>query len=107
MSCSRFAAASGRRRERVAAHLGANSARIDSHMSEVFTPALAIEAAPRRWISSPAFDLAFFIAPALLTFPIVIGTFLSIPFLAMWGVVLAFPHYISSIAFYLWNENRE
>lgn len=71
-------------------------------------PPLALGATSRRrWISSPTFDLFFFILPAIVTVPIVIGAYFSIPLLAMWGIVLAFPHYFSSLAFYFWDDNRE
>ncbi|MEO8035212.1 MAG: hypothetical protein ABI837_12325 [Acidobacteriota bacterium] len=69
-------------------------------------PARPREQWSRGWIASPAFDLVFFILAPLVTLPIVIGAALSSPALAGLGIVLAFPHYFSSVAFYLWDENK-
>jgi hypothetical protein len=68
---------------------------------------LAFFANSRQWIASPRFDLAFFILAPLTTLPIVFGTYARIPALAALGVVLAFPHYFSTLAFYFWDDNRE
>jgi hypothetical protein len=59
------------------------------------------------WIESPLFDLGFFILAPLVTLPIAIGTKFGVGVLAALGVILAFPHYFSSLPFYFWDENRE
>jgi hypothetical protein len=67
----------------------------------------SVRPARAPWIESPQFDLGFFILAPLVTLPIVLGTTFGIGFLAALGVILAFPHYFSSLAFYFWDENRE
>src|SRR5213076_3620972 len=45
---------------------------------------------------------------SLLTLPIVIGALTGSRVIAVGGgTILAFAHYMSSYAFYFWNENRE
>jgi hypothetical protein len=66
----------------------------------------AVGIAPKHWIASPRFDLVFFILAPLVTAPIVFGTFARIPMLAALGIVLAFPHYFSTLAFYFWDDNK-
>jgi len=61
----------------------------------------------RRWIESARFDLFFFTLSPLLALPIAIGIENHINRLLIIGVVLAFPHYFSSLAFYLWDERRD
>jgi hypothetical protein len=58
------------------------------------------------WIESPLFDLGFFILAPLVTLPIAIGTKFGVGILAALGVILAFPHYFSSLPFFFWDENR-
>jgi hypothetical protein len=73
-----------------------------------FIPALRSRAAPGNWIRSPAFDTFLLILAPLVTLPIIAGVYWSIPFLAITcGVVLAFAHYSSTIAFYFWDDSRE
>lgn len=62
-------------------------------------------AEPQPWISSPGFDLVFFILAPLVTLPVVIGVKYSIPVLAIIGIVLAVPHYFSTGSFLFWEEN--
>jgi hypothetical protein len=60
------------------------------------------------WIQSPAFDFFLLICAPLVTVPIMAGIYLRIPLLAIVAATaLAFVHYISTIAFYFWNENRD
>jgi hypothetical protein len=59
------------------------------------------------WIQSPAFDFLFLICAPLVTVPIMAGIYLRIPILAIVAATaLAFVHYISTITFYYWKENR-
>jgi hypothetical protein len=58
------------------------------------------------WIQSPAFDGALFILAPLLTLPLVLGALYVHNVFALVGFVLAFAHYLSSFAFYAWDENR-
>jgi hypothetical protein len=62
--------------------------------------------APHEWIQSPGFDLAFFILAPLVTLPLVYGALHVHNAFALAGFVLAFAHYLSSFAFYFWDENR-
>ena len=60
------------------------------------------------WIASPSFDLLFFVFGPLLTIPIISGGLLGIKWLATGGgMTLAFAHYMSSYAFYFWDDNRQ
>jgi hypothetical protein len=60
------------------------------------------------WIHSPGFDFLLLIAAPLVTIPIFAGIYLRIPFLAIGcAFALAFSHYMSTMAFYFWKENRE
>jgi hypothetical protein len=61
----------------------------------------------RRWIESARFDLIFFTLSPLLALPIAIGMENGIKRALIIGVVLAFPHYFSSLAFYFWDERRD
>lgn len=64
-------------------------------------------AAP-AWIVSPGFDFFLLIAAPLVTLPILAAIYFQLPTLAiMSGVMLAFAHYSSSLAFYFWEENRD
>jgi hypothetical protein len=62
--------------------------------------------APHEWIESPGFDLAFFILAPLVTLPLVYGALYVSNAFALVGFVLAFAHYLSSFAFYFWDENQ-
>ena len=65
-------------------------------------------AAPaRRWIESARFDLIFFTLSPLLALPIAIGMENGIKRAVIIGILLAFPHYFSSLAFYFWDERRD
>src|SRR5258708_19710929 len=60
------------------------------------------------WICSPGFDFLLLIAAPLVTIPIFAGIYLRIPFLAIGcAFALAFSHYMSTMAFYFWKDNRE
>jgi hypothetical protein len=60
------------------------------------------------WIHSPGFDFLLLIAAPLVTIPIFAGIYFRIPFLAIGcAFALAFSHYMSTMVFYFWNENRE
>jgi hypothetical protein len=60
------------------------------------------------WIHSPGFDFLLLIAAPLVTIPIFAGIYLRIPFLAIGcAFALAFSHYMSTMAFYFWKDNRE
>jgi hypothetical protein len=60
------------------------------------------------WIHSAGFDFLLLICAPLVTLPIFAGIYLRIPFLAIGcAFALAFSHYMSTLAFYFWNDNRE
>ena len=60
------------------------------------------------WIHSAPFDSSLLIFAPLVTLPIIAAVYFRIPWLAIGGgVTLAFAHYFSTAAFFLWNENRE
>lgn len=61
---------------------------------------------PGPWIESRSFDLAFFIFPAILTVPIVVASFRNFAPLAVFGFILAFSHYFSTLTFFFWEENQ-
>jgi hypothetical protein len=60
-----------------------------------------------RWIESARFDLLFLILPPLLLLPVGIALERGIYRLMIVGVLLAFPHYFSSLSFYFWDERRQ
>jgi len=66
-----------------------------------------VTAASSGWIQSPRFDLFFFILSPLVVLPVVLGAKYNLPHVLAIGSLLAFPHYFSSAAFYLWDEQRE
>jgi len=60
------------------------------------------------WIQSPGFDFFLLICAPLVTVPIMAGIYLRIPLLAIVAATaLAFVHYVSTVTFYFWKENRE
>ena len=60
------------------------------------------------WIHSAPFDGFLLIFAPLVTLPVIAAIYFRIPWLAIGGgVTLAFAHYFSTAAFFLWNENRE
>ncbi len=60
------------------------------------------------WIASPAFDLSLLIFAPLVTLPIMAGYVFGNRLLALGGALtLAFAHYLSSAAFYFWDENKD
>jgi hypothetical protein len=61
----------------------------------------------RRWIQSPAFDLAFIVLSPLVVLPIILIELGGIPWIAILGFALAFAHYFSTFTFYFWDDNRE
>jgi hypothetical protein len=63
--------------------------------------------APRgSWIQSPGYDLGFFILAPALTLPIVMLELWGWGRVALAGGVLALAHYLSTFAFFAWDENR-
>jgi len=59
------------------------------------------------WIQSAWFDITFFILAPLLTLPIVVALYVPLPWLAIGGgLTLAFAHYFSTGAFFLWDDNH-
>jgi hypothetical protein len=71
-------------------------------------PLEGLRVAPRRgWIESFGFDGAFFLYSPLVTLPIAVAPLLIAPQMSILFFFLAFPHYASTFAFYLWDENRE
>jgi hypothetical protein len=60
------------------------------------------------WIESARFDLLLLVFAPLVTLPIMAGFYFKIPALAAGGfLTLAFAHYASTVAFFLWEENRD
>ena len=60
------------------------------------------------WIHSPAFDFFLLICAPLVTIPILAGIYWQIPFLALGcAFALAFAHYMSTLVFYFWTDNKE
>ena len=58
------------------------------------------------WIVSPAFDATFFLFGAVITLPILFGGLTGNALLATGaGMTLAFAHYMSSYAFYFWDDS--
>ncbi|HSP16206.1 MAG TPA: hypothetical protein VLV78_15775 [Thermoanaerobaculia bacterium] len=78
-------------------------------MSSAIAGTLEGMAAPRRgrWIESVRFDLLFLILPPLLLLPVGIAMEHRIYRVMIIGVLLAFPHYFSSLTFYFWDERRD
>jgi hypothetical protein len=60
----------------------------------------------RPWVQSPGFDLSFFLLAPLLTLPLVFGIMAGFGRLATIGFLLAFAHYLSTFAFFFWDENH-
>jgi hypothetical protein len=69
-------------------------------------PLPAVLPAKSRWIESPAFDLGFFVLSPILTLPIVFASMFQVRLLPALGFLLAFAHYLSTVAFFFWQENR-
>ena len=61
----------------------------------------------RRWIESARFDLLFFILSPVVMLPLAVLAYRQSPRVTFFGVLLGFPHYLSSIAFYFWDERRD
>jgi hypothetical protein len=59
------------------------------------------------WIQSAAYDLSLFVMAPVLILPLVVGMATGAPRLALVGFVLAFAHYLSTFAFFFWDENQE
>jgi hypothetical protein len=61
------------------------------------------------WIEAPSFDLVFFILSPLLGLAVILASGGDsngvVPVAAT--MLLGFPHYLSTIVFYFWNDNRE
>lgn len=72
-------------------------------------PATAEATIARGWIQSPAFDLTLFVLSPIVGLVIVFAA-LAHPMGTMLGVAAAFalgvPHYVSTLTFYLGDENR-
>jgi hypothetical protein len=61
----------------------------------------------RPWVESPSFDLPFFLLAPLLTLPLVFGIMAGVSRLATIGFLLGFAHYLSTFAFFFWDESRQ
>jgi hypothetical protein len=62
----------------------------------------------KGWIVSPAFDLFLLMLGPVVAAPIMFGYFMGNRLLAIGGsLTLAAAHYLSSLAFYFWQENKE
>jgi hypothetical protein len=72
---------------------------------------LGIDPPRLGWIRSPAFDLSFFLLPALAGFTlawVAIEFTGALPAVAFAGAyLLGIPHYLASFAFFCGDENRE
>ena len=76
-------------------------------MATASTVSARLPLAGPRWIESAAFDLPFFILAPLVTLPIAAASLAGVHVIPVLGFVLAFAHYLSTFAFFLWDENRE
>lgn len=61
----------------------------------------------RRWIESPLFDSVLFALPTLTTLPLIALTLLVDLRFGVLFFLLSFPHYMSTLTFFLWDENQE
>lgn len=73
---------------------------------DVLLPRASVASKP-RWIESARIDLIFFIVGPLLILPLAFGVEHGINRIFIIGVILAFPHYLSSLTFYFWDERRD
>lgn len=60
----------------------------------------------RAWISSPLFDLTFFILSPVVVLPMIALAMMVSPKFAILFFFLAFPHYASTFSFFFWDEYR-
>lgn len=74
--------------------------------SALAQPALPTRVRAAPWIQSPTFDLGFFALAPLVTLPIILAYSMGSRLALVAGFLLAYPHYVSTFAFYLWDENR-
>ena len=71
-------------------------------------PGPAGEAGEKKgWIESPSFDLAFFGLSPLVVLPLVLLALLVDTRLGIFFFLLSFPHYMSTLSFYFWDEYQE
>ncbi len=59
------------------------------------------------WIQSALFDNTFFIFAPAVVFPLVLPSLFIAPQFALLFFLLAFPHYVSTFAFFAWDEYRD
>lgn len=64
-------------------------------------------ASRRRWIESAGFDSGFFAFSPFAVLPLVFLTAVVSPRFALLFFLLAFPHYVSTFAFFFWDEYRD
>jgi len=74
--------------------------------SALARPATSLRTAAAHWIEAPAFDLVFFTLAPLVTLPIILAYSMGSRLALVAGFLLAYPHYLSTFTFYLWDENR-
>ncbi len=67
---------------------------------------VALPHAQRVWIETPSFDFLFFILSPIAILPIVLPAFFISPRFALLFFMLSFPHYVSTFAFFFWDENK-
>lgn len=79
---------------------------VESHSVAVTVPGRVGTPSP-GWVSSPLFDVLLLAAPWIATMPIIAITMgVDRRFGALF-MLLAFPHYMSTLTFYFWDENRQ
>ena len=73
------------------------------------TPLALTGASGRResWIESAPFDLAFFSLSPLLVLPLIVLALLVDARLGIFFFLLSFPHYMSTLSFFLWDEYQD
>ena len=69
-------------------------------------PASSSRTGSDGWIESRAFDLSFFVLVPLVTLPIVLLEIAGLRKFAALGFGLAITHYLSTLTFYVWDENH-
>ncbi len=67
---------------------------------------LPARVASANWIESRWFDLAWFVAPGATMLPVILLALFVDPRFGLLFVALAFPHYVSTLAFFFWDDNR-
>ena len=76
--------------------------------ADAHTIAVPIASATSRknWIESPFFDNIFFTLSPLATFPLIALTLFADQRFAIFFFFLAFPHYMSTLSFFFWDEYK-